>query len=82
MSYRYLIGKNPPLNEAQVEEQILTIAKLVMEQNESGSCDQLAACDSRLCVERRLLAVEQLRLYLVDSLAAIASQEVHEKYYR
>lgn len=82
MSYRYLIGDNPPLTGGQVEEQILTIAKIITARDPSGSCAQLAACDSRLCVERRLLAVEQLRLYLVDSLAAIAAQEVHEKYYR
>ena len=81
MSYRQLIGEEI-LTTAQVEEQILAIAGLIRKNKEGGSCDQVAACDSRLCVERRLLAVEQLRLYLVDSLAAIAAQEVHEKYYR
>ena len=81
MSYRQLIGE-PVLTEAQVESQILAIAKNITENEESGSCAFLAACDSRLCVERRLLAVEQLRLYLVDSLAAIAAEEVREKYYR
>ena len=81
MAYRHLIGE-PVLTEAQVENHILAIAKDIVASEERGSCDQLAACDSRLCVERRLLAVEQLRLYLVDSLAAIAAQEVREKYFR
>ena len=81
MSYRNLIGE-PLLSEAQVENHILAIAKSVTDNEESGSCASLAACDSRLCVERRLLAVEQIRLYLVDSLAAIAAEEVREKYYR
>lgn len=81
MAYRHLIGEEI-LTTAQVEEQILAIAKIITKNEERGSCDLVAACDSRLCVERRLLAVEQIRLYLVDSLAAIAAQEVHEKYYR
>lgn len=79
MAYRHLIGEQV-LTEAQVEEQILAIAKHITKNEESGSCAYLAACDSRHCVERRLLAVEQIRLYLIDSLAAIAAQEVHEKY--
>jgi hypothetical protein len=81
MSYRHLIGE-PVLTEAQVENHILAIAKKITENEEQGSCASLAACDSRHCVERRLLAVEQIHLYLVDSLAAIAAQEVREKYYR
>jgi len=81
MAYRHLIGE-PVLTEAQVENHILAIAKDIAESQERGSCDSIAACDSRLCVERRLLAVEQLRLYLVDSLAAIAAEEVHQQYYR
>jgi hypothetical protein len=81
MAYRHLIGEQV-LTVAQVENHILAIAKDIAEAQENGSCAQVAACDSRLCVERRLLAVEQIRLYLVDSLAAIAAEEVHEKYYR
>ena len=81
MAYRHLIGEQV-LTEAQVENHVLAIAKDITESQENGSCAQVAACDSRLCVERRLLAVEQIRLYLVDSLAAIAAEEVREKYYR
>ena len=75
-------GKNHPLEPHQIEAAILGIAKAIVYNEPEGSCDTIASCDSQDCVEKRLLAVEQIRLYLVDSLAAIAAEEVREKYYR
>ena len=72
-------GKNHPLEPHQIEAAILGIAKAIVSNEPEGSCDTIASCDSQGCVERRLLAVEQIRLYLVDSLIAIAAEEVRQR---
>jgi hypothetical protein len=72
-------GKNHPLEPHQIEEAILGIAKAIVYNDPEGSCDTIASCDSKGCVEKRLLAVEQIRLYLVDSLIAIAAEEVRQR---
>ena len=72
-------GKNHPLEPHQIEEAILGIAKAIVYNDPEGSCDTIASCDSKGCVEKRLLAVEQIRVYLVDSLIAIAAEEVRQR---
>lgn len=72
-------GKNHPLEPHQIEAAILGIAKAIVYNEPEGSCDTIASCDSQGCVEKRLLAVEQIRLYLVDSLIAIAAEEVRQR---
>ena len=81
MSYQSLFGKNPPLDERQIEEAILSIAKMITANEPEGSCAEIASCETQGCVEKRLLAVEQIRLYLVDSLVAIAAERARERYY-
>ena len=72
-------GKNHPLEPHQIEAAILGIAKAIVYNEPEGSCDTIASCDSQDCVEKRLLAVEQIRLYLVDDLIAIAAERVRER---
>jgi hypothetical protein len=72
-------GKNHPLEPHQIEEAILGIAKAIVYNDPEGSCDTIASCDSQDCVEKRLLAVEQIRVYLVDDLIAIAAERVRER---
>jgi hypothetical protein len=72
-------GKNHPLEPHQIEAAILGIAKAIVSNEPEGSCDTIASCDSKGCVEKRLLAVEQIRVYLVDDLIAIAADEVRQR---
>lgn len=72
-------GKNHPLEPHQIEAAILGIAKAIVANEPEGSCAEVASCDSKGCVEKRLLAVEQIRVYLVDDLIAIAADEVRQR---
>jgi len=72
-------GKNHPLEPHQIEAAIIGIAKAIVYNEPEGSCAEIASCDVKGCVEKRLLAVEQIRLYLVDSLIAIAAEEVRQR---
>jgi hypothetical protein len=68
-----------PLEPHQIEAAILGIAKAIVANEPEGSCDTIASCDSKGCVEKRLLAVEQIRVYLVDDLIAIAADEIRQR---